>query len=137
MTRRILSQKPYSQWKYREGKLSPQPNFTPAAKPIIILVNEQTLSDAEVTSAGFKELGLGKVIGTETYRWIIFTSGAGLVDGSFYRLPSWGCYTLNGDNLEFTGVAPDIYVKEDFKDRLTGNEPQLDKAISEILKDLE
>lgn len=133
----FLSQKPYSQWKYREGKLSPQPNFTPAAKPIIILVNEQTLSDAEVTSAGFKELGLGKVIGTETYRWIIFTSGAGLVDGSFYRLPSWGCYTLNGDNLEFTGVAPDIYVKEDFKDRLTGNEPQLDKAISEILKDLE
>lgn len=133
----FLSQKPYSKWKYREGKLSPQPNFAPAAKPIVILVNEQTLSDAEVTAAGFKELGLGKVIGTETYQWIIFTSGAGLVDGSFYRLPSWGCYTLNGANLEFTGVAPDIYVKEDFKDRLTGNKPQLDKAISEILKDLE
>ncbi len=132
----FLSQKPYAQWKYREGKLAPQPNFGPAAKPIIIVVNEQTLSDAEVTSAGFKELGLGKIIGTETYRWIIFTSGAGLVDGSYYRLPSWGCYTLSGDNLEFTGVIPDIYVEENFKDRLTGNEPQLDKAISEILKDL-
>jgi tricorn protease len=132
----FLSQKPYSQWKYREGKLAPQPNFGPAAKPIVILTNEQTLSDAEVTTAGFKELGLGKVIGTETYRWIIFTSGAGLVDGSSYRLPAWGCYTLDGDNLEFTGVAPDIYVKEDFKDRLTGNQPQLDKAIEEILKDL-
>ena len=89
-----------------------------------------------MTSAGFKALGLGKIIGTETYRWIIFTSGAGLVDGSFYRLPSWGCYNLNGDNLEKTGVAPDIYVKEDFKDRLMGNQPQLDKAIEEILKDL-
>ncbi|MBC3845120.1 PD40 domain-containing protein [Winogradskyella echinorum] len=132
----FLSQKPYSKWKYREGKLAPQPNFGPAAKPIIILVNEQTLSDAEVTSAGFKELGLGKVIGTETYRWIIFTSGAGLVDGSFYRLPSWGCYTLSGDNLEFTGVKPDIYIKEDFKDRLTGNQPQLDKAIEEIMNSL-
>ncbi|WP_298902289.1 S41 family peptidase [uncultured Psychroserpens sp.] len=132
----FLAQKPYAQWKYREGKLAPQPNFGPAAKPIIILVNEQTLSDAEVTSAGFKELGLGKVIGTETYRWIIFTSGAGLVDGSFYRLPSWGCYTLDGDNLEFTGVSPDIYVKEDFKDRLHDNQPQLDKAIEDILKSL-
>jgi len=133
---RFLSQKPYAQWKYREGKLAPQPNFTPAKKPIVILTNEQTLSDAEVTSAGFKELGLGKVIGTETYRWIIFTSGAGLVDNSFYRLPSWGCYTISGENLEFTGVQPDIYVKEDFKDRLMGNQPQLDKAIQEILKDL-
>lgn len=132
----FLSQKPYSNWKYREGKLSPQPNFGPAGKPIIILVNEQTLSDAEVTSAGFKELGLGKVIGTETYRWIIFTSGAGLVDGSFYRLPSWGCYTLDGDNLEKTGVVPDIYVKETFEDRLNGNQPQLDRAIEDILKSL-
>ncbi|MCB0646921.1 MAG: PD40 domain-containing protein [Saprospiraceae bacterium] len=132
----FLSQKPYAQWKYREGKMAPQPNFGPAAKPIIILTNEQTLSDAEVTSAGFKEMGLGKIIGTETYRWIIFTTGGSLVDGSFYRLPSWGCYALNGDNLEKTGVTPDIYVKESFEDRLTGKQPQLDKAIEEILKAL-
>ena len=132
----FLSQKSYSKWKYRNGKLAPQPNFVPADKPIIILINEQTLSDGEVTTAGFKELNLGKVIGTETYRWIIFTSGAGLVDGSFYRLPSWGCYNLAGDNLEKTGVAPDIYVKETFEDRLKGNQPQLDKAIDEIMKSL-
>ena len=87
----FLSQKPYLQWKYRGGKLTTQPNFTPAAKPIVLLINEQSLSDAEVTAEGFKQLKLGKVIGTETYRWIIFTSGKGLVDGSFYRLPSWGC----------------------------------------------
>lgn len=132
----FLSQKPYAQWKYRNGKLATQPNFTPAAKPIMLLINEQSLSDAEVTAAGFKALGLGTIIGTETYRWIIFTSSANLVDGSAYRLPSWGCYTLDGDNLEHTGVQPDIYVNEDFKDRLEGNQPQLDKAISEILKEL-
>ena len=132
----FLSQKPYAKWKYRDGALASQPNFSPAAKPIILLVNEQSLSDAEVTAAGFKALGLGKIIGTETYRWIIFTSGAGLVDGSFYRLPSWGCYTLSGENLEKTGVVPDIYVKETFEDRLNGKQPQLDKAIEEILNDL-
>ncbi|MGB8706135.1 MAG: S41 family peptidase, partial [Gillisia sp.] len=132
----FLSQKPYAQWKYRNGKLAPQPNFGPAAKPIILLVNAQTLSDAEVTAAGFKALNLGKIVGTHTYRWIIFTSGASLVDGSYYRLPSWGCYTLNGDDLEKTGVAPDIYVKKTFKDRLTEKDPQLDTAIEEIMKDL-
>jgi len=129
----FLSQKPYLNWKYREGALTPQPNFTPAAKPIVLLINEQSLSDAEMTAAGFKELGLGTIMGTETYRWIIFTSGKGLVDGSFYRLPSWGCYTLDGKNIEKTGVAPDIFVKNTFKDRVEGEDPQLAKAIELVL----
>jgi tricorn protease len=132
----FLSQRPYLQWKYREGALTGQPNFSPAGKPIVLLINEQSLSDAEMTSAGFKELGLGKIIGTETYRWIIFTSGKGLVDGSFYRLPAWGCYTLDGKNLEQEGVTPDIFVPMDFKDRLEKRDPQLDRAIEEILKEL-
>lgn len=132
----FLSQKPYLQWKYREGKFTSQPNFGVAAKPIVLLINEQSLSDAEMTAEGFKTLKLGKIIGTETYRWIIFTSGKGLVDGSFYRLPSWGCYTLDGKNIEKEGVTPDIYVKQTFTDRLTDKDPQLDKALEEILKDL-
>lgn len=133
---KFLSQKPYLQWQYRGGKLSPQPNFAPAGKPIVLLINEQSLSDAEMTSAGFKALKLGKIIGTESYRWIIFTSGKGLVDGSFYRLPSWGCYTLDGKNLEKEGVAPDIYVKTTFTDRLENKDPQIERAVQEILKDL-
>ncbi len=133
---RFLSQRPYLKWKYRGGNLSPQSNFAPAAKPIVLLINEQSLSDAEMTAAGFKELKLGKIIGTETYRWIIFTSAKGLVDGSSYRLPSWGCYTLDGKDLEMTGVSPDIYVKNTFEDRLADRDPQLERAISEILKDL-
>ena len=132
----FLAQKPYLQWKYREGVLTPQPNFGVAAKPIVLLINEQSLSDAEMTATGFKALKLGKIIGTETYRWIIFTSGKGLVDGSFYRLPSWGCYTLDGKNIEKEGTTPDIYVKQTFTDRLNDKDPQLDKAIEEILKDL-
>lgn len=132
----FLSQKPYLQWKYRSGKFTIQPNFAPASKPIVVLINEQTLSDGEMTSAGFKALGLGKIIGTESYRWIIFTSGKSLVDGSYYRLPSWGCYTLDGKDLEAEGVKPDIYVKTTFKNRIDNIDPQLDKAIEEISKQL-
>ncbi len=132
----FLAQRPYLQWKYREGDFASQPNFTPDAKPIVLLINEQSLSDAEVTTAGFKELELGTVIGMPTYRWIIFTSGKGLVDGSFYRLPSWGVYSLDGQNLEKTGVEPDIRVDNTFKHRLEGNDPQLDRAIDVIIKQL-
>jgi tricorn protease len=132
----FLSQRPYLQWKYREGKITTQPNFAPSGKPIVLLINEASLSDAEMTAAGFKALKLGKIIGQDTYRWIIFTSAKSLVDGSSYRLPSWGTYTLDGQNLEKTGVKPDIYVKNTFMDRLQNNDPQLERAVQEILKDL-
>ena len=133
---KFLSQRAYLQWKYREGKLAPQSNFAPADKPIILLTNEQSLSDAEMTSQGFKALKLGKIVGSPTYRWIIFTSGAGLVDGSFVRLPSWGCYTLDGKDIEATGVTPDLNVPMNFEDRVNKRDPQLDRAIEEILKQL-
>lgn len=132
----FLAQRPYLQWQYRGGQLAPQSNFAPAGKPIVLLINEASLSDAEMTAAGFKQLGLGTIIGTETYRWIIFTSGKGLVDGSFYRIPAWGCFTLDGVDLEDTGVAPDIYVKNTFEDRIKGKDPQLERAVQEILKQL-
>jgi len=133
---RFLSQRSYLQWKYREGQLTKQSNFAPSDKPIILLTNEQSLSDAEMTSAGFKALKLGKIVGNETYHWIIFTSGAGLVDGSFVRLPSWGCYTLEGKDLEMNGVQPDIKVINTFEDKINGRDPQLDRAIDEITKEL-
>jgi tricorn protease len=130
----FLSQRPYLNWKYRGGSLSSQPNFTPSGNPMVLLINERSLSDAEMTAEGFSRLQLGPIVGTETYRWIIFTSGKQMVDGSFCRLPAWGCYTLDGENLEFTGVAPDIPVHNTFEDRLLGRDPQLDRAIREVLQ---
>ena len=104
--------------------------------PIVVLVNERSLSDAEVTSNGIKTLNLATIVGTETYRWIIFTTGASMLDGTYLRLPAWGCYSLDGKDLEFTGVKPDIYVKNTFKDRLDDKDPQLERGVEEILRQL-
>jgi C-terminal processing protease CtpA/Prc/Tol biopolymer transport system component len=131
---KFLSQKSYLQWKYREGQITKQGNFAPSDKPIVLLINEQSLSDAEMTAQGFKALKLGKIIGNETYNWIIFTSAMGLVDGSSVRMPSWGCYTLDGVDLEQNGVKPDITVINSFEDKISGRDPQLDRAIEEITK---
>ena len=131
---RFLAQRSYLQWKYREGKLTPQSNFSPGDKPIILLTNEQSLSDAEMTAQGFKALGLGTIVGNGTYRWIIFTGGVTLVDGSTVRMPAWGCYSLDGKDLEVSGVQPDILVINSFEDKLSGRDPQLDRAIEELMK---
>ena len=125
------------QWGYRDFPKTTHPNVAPGGKPIVVLVNEHSLSDAEVTSNGIKTLGIAKLVGTETYRWIIFTSSARLIDGSTCRLPAWGCYSIvDGSDLENTGVKPDIYVKNTFQDRLEGKDPQLDAAIAEVLREL-
>ena len=125
------------EWAYRDFPRTSHPNVAPAGKPIVVLVNEHSLSDAEVTSNGIKTLGIAKLVGTETYRWIIFTSSVRLIDGSTCRMPAWGCYSvIDGSDLENTGVKPDIYVKNTFKDRLEGNDPQLDAAIAEILSEM-
>ena len=128
----MLRQKAHYEWSYRDFPKTTHPNVTPANKPIVVLINERSLSDAEVTSNGIKELGIAKLIGTETYRWIIFTSGVRMLDGSSCRMPAWGCYSLDGKDLEFSGVAPDIYIKNTFEDRYFGRDPQLYKAIEEI-----
>lgn len=133
---KFLSQRSYLRWKYREGQLTTQSNFAPSDKPIVLLINEQSLSDAEMTSQGFKALKLGTIIGNETYRWIIFTSAVGLVDGSSVRMPAWGCYSLEGKDLELTGVQPDIKVINSFDDKLNGRDPQLERAVEELLKKL-
>ena len=125
------------EWGYRDFPKTTHPNVTPGDKPIVVLVNEHSLSDAEVTSNGIKTLGIAKLVGTETYRWIIFTSSVRLLDGSTCRMPAWGCYSvIDGSDLENTGVKPDIYVKNTFKDRLEGKDPQLDAAITEVLREM-
>lgn len=132
----FLTHKAHFNWAFRDNKRSTHPNVALGDIPVVALVNERSLSDAEVTSNGIKTLGLATVVGTETYRWIIFTSGASLVDGTYVRLPAWGCYSLDGNDLEFTGVKPDIYIKNTFKDRLEGKDPQLERGVEEILRQL-
>lgn len=132
-----FAQKAHFHWAYRDFPSTSHPNVTPGNMPVIALVNERSLSDAEVTSNGIKTLGLATIVGTETYRWIIFTTGTRLIDGSFVRLPAWGCYSLDGKDLESTGVKPDIYVKNTFEDRLKGRDPQLERAIEEALRQLQ
>lgn len=112
----------------------PQPEHA-WTKPIIVLMDEASLSDAEVFANGFKELKLGKIVGQPTMGWIIFTSGQQLIDGSFIRTPHIACTTMDGRDMELWGVPPDIRVELTPADYMAGKDTQLDRAVEEILKD--
>jgi C-terminal processing protease CtpA/Prc len=49
-------------------------------------------------------------------------------------MPAWGCYTLEGKDMEMSGVQPDIKVINTFEDKLNGRDPQVDRAVEEIMK---
>jgi tricorn protease len=125
----------YAKWRMRGLSETPQSTFGVTGKPVVLLVNEVTLSDGEMTANGFKTLKRGPIVGNKTYGWLIFTTGVGLMNGGYFRLPFWGCYTLDGKDLETSGgVKPDILIVNNLNDNLQGQDPQLERAVEKIME---
>ncbi len=118
-----------------------EPTLRPASGyfgPKAVLQNWRSGSNAEMFPAGFKALGLGKVIGTPTYGGVIGTGSHRLIDGSTVRTPSSGVYLADRrrTNMENYGVPPDIHVENSPEDNLAGRDRQLEVAVEELLKEL-
>ncbi len=114
------------------GKLpAPLNVFT---RPIIVLINEASFSNAEAFPWGFKALKLGKVVGVPTYGGCIGTGATTLIDGSTLRTPTTGAFTLDGINMENNGCPPDIHVENTPADVAAGADRQLERAVQELLK---
>jgi len=101
--------------------------------PMVVMQNERSASDAEMFPAGFKALGLGKVIGVPTAGAVIGTGSYTLLDGSTIRTPGSGVWTVTGQNMENYGVPPDEYIDNTPSDFLKGRDAQIEKAV-EVLK---
>lgn len=102
-------------------------------KPVAVLINNRSYSDAEIFPSAFRTLGYGKVIGQATGGLVIGTTGTRLIDGSQFRLPRTGVYTTKGINMEKQGVTPDISVDALPEDVAKGVDQQLNKAV-DVLK---
>ncbi len=102
--------------------------------PMVVMQNERSASDAEMFPAGFKALGLGKVVGVPTMGAVIGTGSYTLLDGSAIRTPGSGVWTTTGQNMENFGVPPDVYVDNLPGDFLKGRDAQIEKAV-EVLKE--
>jgi tricorn protease len=102
-------------------------------RPLVLLINNRSYSDAEIFPSAFRTLGLGKLVGQQTGGYVIGTSAIRLIDGSLFRVPQLGVYTVKGINMEKEGVKPDVPVEVDPDQLAKGVDAQLDKAV-EVLK---
>jgi C-terminal processing protease CtpA/Prc len=102
--------------------------------PTVLVTNQHSLSDAEDFSEGYRTLGLGKIVGEPTAGWIIYTSGAQLIDGSSIRLPFIKITDNKGQNMELAPRPVDIVVSNALGDNT--KDEQLDTAVAVLLKQL-
>ncbi|MDT5122273.1 MAG: tricorn protease [Acidobacteriota bacterium] len=133
----ILVQRQYQVWQPRGTEATSRP-FSGFFGPKIVLQNWRSASNAEMFPAGFRALGLGKLVGTPTMGAVIGTGSYSLIDGSTVRTPGVGVYLFDKKqtNMENYGVHPDILVENTPEDNLAGRDRQLEMAVEELLKEI-
>jgi tricorn protease len=105
-------------------------------RPVVLLINNRSFSDAEIFPSAFRTLGLGKLVGEPTGGFVIGTYSLPLVDGSEFRIPRTGVFTAKGVNMEKEGVQPDVLVEPHPDDLARGVDVQLDRAVEVLQKDV-
>ena len=134
----ILVQRQYQVWQPRGTEATTRP-LAGFFGPKIVLQNWRSASNAEMFPAGFRALGLGKLVGTPTMGAVIGTGSYALIDGSTVRTPATGVFLFDKQrtNMENYGVRPDILVENTPEDTLSGRDRQLEAAVQEVLKELQ
>jgi tricorn protease len=108
--------------------------------PKITLMDKYSASDGDLFPYRFQQLELGKTIGTRSWGGVVGYSGAQpLIDGGSLITPSFGPYDKDGSRfvIEGEGVTPDIIIENDPAKLYKGEDAQLNKAIVEILNNIE
>jgi C-terminal processing protease CtpA/Prc len=119
----------------RSGKAAPaRPSLGQRALglPTILVTNQNSLSDAEDFTEGYRALKLGKVVGEPTAGWIIYTSNTPLLDGSVIRVTSARITAHDGGPMEMHPRAVDVEIER----LLQGKDVQLDRAVKKLLTQL-
>ena len=100
------------------------------SKPIVLMCNEFSFSNAEILSHAVQQLGRGPVVGMRTGGGVISTGSARLLDGSTVRMPTRGWYLVStGEDMELNGCLPDIALWNP----PSGEDSQLETAVKALL----
>jgi tricorn protease len=138
----IIERRPYMYTNPRTGARTwgrrPQQAI---AGPKVMLINQRSFSDGEATPAGFRTLGLGRIVGTPTAGGVIWTGSYPLINGGSVRTPGQRAVIYDptkpnnyGTNLENYGVPPDVWVQNTPADEIKGFDRELQGAIDEVVR---
>jgi tricorn protease len=131
----LLSRKVANYYGVRDGKDWQTP-FIAHHGPKAMLANAWSGSGGDCFPFLFRENKLGPVIGTRTWGGLIGMTGAPpLLDGGSVTVPTFAIYDTTGKwIIEGHGVDPDIEVLDDPAQLARGNDPQLERGVSELLR---
>ncbi|MCF7849759.1 MAG: hypothetical protein K9M45_12990, partial [Kiritimatiellales bacterium] len=124
----------------RDGEKCYQQGYLPSAawfKPIVVLCNEYSTSNAEIFSHAIKTMGRGKIVGVPTQRAVISTNTEKILDVGNIRMPHRGWFTLpDGLDMEHKPCVPDYIVRTKPGDIPAGRDAQLEKAVEVLLDEI-
>ncbi|MBZ5583891.1 MAG: PDZ domain-containing protein [Acidobacteriia bacterium] len=105
------------------------------AGPMVALLNENSASDGDIFPAMFREAKLGPLIGKRSWGGVVgITDHGQLIDGGHVNVPEFGFANTRGEwIIEGHGVDPDIEVDNDPKSVIEGRDPQLERAVAELM----
>jgi len=124
-------------WARRDGRDWRTP-FAAHQGPKCMLMNGASGSGGDAFPAYFRQSGLGKLIGTRTWGGLVGISGnPAPIDGTWLSVPTFAFYETDGTwGIEGHGVDPDIHVVDDPQQMVNGGDPQLDRAIRQMVEEL-
>ena len=106
--------------------------------PIVVLIDENTASAAEILAAALKESYGATIVGVKSYGKGKVQQVVSLIDGSMAKYTTGKWYTPTGSNVDKVGITPDYTVTLEIEKDQNGNtinivDTQLIKAI-DLLK---
>jgi tricorn protease len=129
----------------RAGLTNEVPNGKPLTLPAgilgpkVLLINELAGSGGDFFPWVFRQQKAGKLIGMRTWGGLVKSSTHyRLIDGGSLTAPDNAVFDpINNKWIaENEGVAPDIQVRQDAKSLSNDKDPQLERAVSELMKQL-
>jgi tricorn protease len=134
----ILERTPFVLRSFRDFPVTSENKMRSRAfeRPMALLINNYSGSNSEIFAEGFRKLKLGPIIGDATAGGVIGTSAYTLIDGTRVRRPSWGAYTTEMEDTDLAPRQPDIFVEDLPDDFMNGRDPQLVRAVQELMKKL-
>ncbi len=117
------------------GKVVGVDPFNKWTKPSCVLMCEDDYSNGHGFPFVYKELGIGKLIGTPVAGTMTAVWWETLIDDSLiFGIPQVGCRDMRGNFCENTPLLPDVEVYNTPEDYLTGHDRQLERAVQEMMK---
>ncbi|MCQ2538836.1 MAG: S41 family peptidase [Acetatifactor sp.] len=105
--------------------------------PLVVLIDGNSASAAEIMSGAIKDHGIGTLVGTTTFGKGIVQQIVPFRDGSAVKITISAYYTPSGKNIHGIGIEPDVECKFDseaYYDTEDHYDNQLEKAKEVLLE---